>query len=70
MTTDHNLNPTADIYRMLDEAGITLANFQKPHKSQAKIINESRINLAEKLKIYITNRDQEMKRLGREEVQV
>lgn len=65
-----NLNPSADIYRLMDEAGITLANFQQGGKSQTQRINEARVNLAEKLKTYIVQRDREMMQRGREDIKI
>lgn len=68
--TISNLNPSADIYRLMDEAGITLANFQQGGKTQTARINEARVNLAEKLKNYIVRRDKEMIDRGREDIRI
>lgn len=68
--TEHNINPAADIYRIMDEAGITLANFQKSSKKQTDLINEARVTFAHKMSLYIKNRDQEMIAIGKGEIQI
>lgn len=67
---NYESNPSEDIYKVMDESGITLANFQRPGKRQVDLINEARVTFAQKMKIYITNRDQKMIRIGQGEMEI
>lgn len=58
--SDFHKNPAGDIYRIMDESGLTTTNLQNPAKPQKQAINDVRLNLAEKLKSYIKWRDQQV----------
>lgn len=59
-----NDDPTAELYKMLDEAGLTpgpLMNIKKPH---AQIVNEIRSAVVMRLRSYITRYGQTQFNLG------
>ncbi|MBS4040390.1 MAG: hypothetical protein KGZ81_07285 [Flavobacteriales bacterium] len=53
-------NPTGDIYRIMDESGLTLPNLQRSDRSQTKTVQAVRLDMADGLKKYIKYRDQQI----------
>lgn len=53
-------DPTGDLYKLMDEAGLNGGNLMDTKRSQARIINEIRTTLAAKLRDYIVSRDKVM----------
>ena len=53
-------DPTGDIYKLLDEAGLNGGNLLDSSRPMAKIVNQVRTDLAMKLKSYIVRRDVHM----------
>ncbi len=64
-----NQDPTADIYKMLDDAGLQGPNLLGTKEPFAKIINRVRTQLAMELKSYIVRRDHVMFNAGAESVE-
>ncbi len=49
-------DPTADLYKIMDEAGLDAVNFLSGKKSMSRIVSEVRINLHQALTAYLKER--------------
>lgn len=62
-------DPTADLYKLMDEAGLNTSAVFDSKKSMSKIVTEIRGALAMKLKAYVVRRDHVMFNQGTESKQ-
>ena len=55
--SEYTNDPTGDLYRLMDEAGLTETNLKNSKKGFSAIVNSIRTSLAMKGRSYITQRD-------------
>jgi len=54
-----NRDPTPDLYKIMDEAGLESGNFLTGKKSMVKIVTEVRMKLVNQLVAYIKEREEQ-----------
>lgn len=58
-------DPTADIYKLMDEAGLDAGTMLDSKMGMSQIVSKVRTQMAQKFKSYIVRRDHQMFNAGR-----